>query len=232
MTKTTKKAPKGEPKKRQDNRVRHYCVRTYLNEQTIKATLEKNLSIIYRWAYAKHDKDIKRLEDGTEQPKAEHIHLVLWFKNKMSLNQVATLFPGEENGVKQATHTEKCATICGSIRYLVHYDDIDKHQYDLDSIKHCESWDSILDYFDYDKVESTEVLIIQDMLAGVPLRDIMHKYKRDFILHYIQYKRLYEDIVTEDTSRMIRYNRVTSEDFFGGVQTLALYDKKTGEFIE
>lgn len=232
MTKTTKKAPKGEQKKRQDNRVRHYCVRTYLNEQTIKATLEKNLSIIYRWAYAKHDKDIKVLKNGAVQPKAEHIHLVLWFKNKMSLYQVATLFPGEENGVKQATHTEKCATICGSIRYLVHYDNIDKHQYDLDSIKHCESWDSILDYFDYDKVESTEVLIIQDMLAGVPLRDIMHKYKRDFILHYNQYKRLYEDIVTEDTLRMIRYNRVTSEDFFGGVQTLALYDKKTGEFLE
>ena len=77
-----------------------------------------------------HDKDVRA--DGT--PKKPHYHVILCFKGKKSIGQVQEI-SNKLSGVKVLW--EECAVndLQGMVRYLVHFDDPDKAQYDVATIE-------------------------------------------------------------------------------------------------
>lgn len=76
-----------------------------------------------------HDKDISA--DGTA--KKPHYHVVFVFKGKKSAAQIQEI-SDRLSGVR--VDWEHCAVgdLSGMVRYLVHFDDADKHQYAVEDI--------------------------------------------------------------------------------------------------
>lgn len=74
-----------------------------------------------------HDMDI---DEGTGKRKKAHIHVILAFESLKTFEQVSdiTLAIG-------AVHGQAVRSMRGAIRYLVHADNPDKHQYDKADIK-------------------------------------------------------------------------------------------------
>lgn len=181
-------------------RERAFWIRTYLKEDQLKALLEKNLSIIYRYAYAYHDKDVsKRDESKLAEP---HFHLLIRFTDKYSIAKVRKMFSGftDEKGLEINSNIqfrEKTDTHC--IQYLVHKNDAEKYQYSADCIT----------AFNYDVDEELAKQLGDDVRCETSLifatlfeqgwtsdtlKRLIAEYGRDFVHHYHNYKRLYEDI--------------------------------------
>lgn len=77
-----------------------------------------------------HDKDVRA--DGS--PKKPHWHVVLCFKGKKSVGQIQAI-SDQLSGVH--VDWEHCAVgdLTGMVRYLVHYEDADKYQYEIADIQ-------------------------------------------------------------------------------------------------
>lgn len=77
-----------------------------------------------------HDRDVRA--DGT--PKKPHWHVVMCFSGKKSIDQIQAI-SDQLSGVKVAW--EQCAVgdLSGMVRYLVHFDDPDKAQYEISDIE-------------------------------------------------------------------------------------------------
>lgn len=77
------------------------------------------------YIYILHDRDIK--EDNTL--KKEHYHVILRFNNQKNISTLVKKLNVEEN----CFYSIKSFT--GQLRYLIHYDDDDKFQYDVSDVK-------------------------------------------------------------------------------------------------
>lgn len=77
------------------------------------------------YIYILHDKDFN--ENG--EIKKEHYHVILRFSNQKTLSSLSKkLNIGENNFYEIKSFT-------GQLRYLIHYDDDDKYQYDVSDLK-------------------------------------------------------------------------------------------------
>ena len=76
-----------------------------------------------------HDRDVR----ANGEPKKPHWHVVLSFKGKKSIKQIQQI-----SDMLSGTRViwEECAVadLSGMVRYLVHFDDADKAQYDIGGI--------------------------------------------------------------------------------------------------
>ena len=80
-----------------------------------------------KYAYIKHDKDININEEtGEESPKAEHIHLLLSFKNARAYNSIQKTFIG--------AHIEKALGESAYANYLLHNGKPQKYHYNADEV--------------------------------------------------------------------------------------------------
>lgn len=78
------------------------------------------------WAYALHDKDT---DQETGEPKKPHFHVYLGTgKSPYQIKTIANKLGIDER------YIEFCGRVRGSIRYLVHADDMEKHQYSVSDI--------------------------------------------------------------------------------------------------
>lgn len=105
-------------------RDRKFCLLLYPLEDK---SHEKALEIIksnYDYAFIEHDKDI--LENG--EIKKSHTHVVLRFKNAIWNTSLA-----EELGISE-NYIERCRNLDKSLMYLIHYNDIDKFQYEYENV--------------------------------------------------------------------------------------------------
>lgn len=73
-----------------------------------------------------HDEDIN---EGTGEVKKAHYHVYLYFEGKKSFQQVQTITEGLKATIPQAVASPK-----GLIRYFVHRDNPEKHQYNVNDI--------------------------------------------------------------------------------------------------
>lgn len=184
-------------------RERCFWIRTYLTEEQLLQVLEKNLSIIYRYAYAIHDKDKHKTEDRLVEP---HIHLLLRFVDKYTITKVRKMFKGYFDSNDKEVNTqvlfrEKTDTHC--IQYLVHKNDKSKFQYNADIIR----------AFNYDIDEElakelpdtiqNDVSLVFDILfregwTSSVLKKLISQFGRDFAYHYKNIKELYFDVKTAE----------------------------------
>lgn len=94
------------------------------NEEHVKA-LEQIKTLYDMYAYILHDKDTY---SDTDDIKKEHWHVVVKFKNQRYRTAVASELGIEERFVKGCSLDK-------SLEYLIHYNDEDKYQYDVEEVQ-------------------------------------------------------------------------------------------------
>lgn len=158
-------------------RSRNYALITYHSEEVIKSVLAEYSSRIRHYAYIKHDKDTK--DDGS--PQEVHHHILLQFTNALTLSACRKLFPIGQNTLGQAMRDK-----ADCFKYLDHSDLPDKFHYDhslivSDDIKYWESTQS-------GEADEKTMSVLDDMIAGVSLRELVRRYGRDFVINYQRYR--------------------------------------------
>lgn len=195
------------------NRYRSFTIVFYAGAVELNKFLLKYSVRISHYAYIVHDKDVYQEDlkdnDGNYVHKAgeiekPHIHLLVDFYNAHTPNAVKKLFTTEVDKPRVERVSDKVA----QYEYLIHKNDPDKYQYPKSSIVSDDiNW--------YDKLcisgekrdsDDKAISIVNDILAGISPRILMHRYGRDFIIHYNQYKDM-ADLVREHD-----YNERISKD--------------------
>lgn len=118
---------KGKPK---DERTRNWTIIVY------EDSAPKNWREILRGLHIQvfispyHDRDVR----ANGEPKKPHWHVILCFKGKKSIAQIQEI-SDRLSGTKVLW--EECAVgdLDGMVRYLIHFDDADKFQYDINDIE-------------------------------------------------------------------------------------------------
>lgn len=189
-------------------RSRSHFIRTYLKEAQLKNVLEKNRSIIYRYAYILHDRDeavdengnVKVDENGNVVHKEAHYHIWIKFRDKYSIKYVENLFSGYVDEKKQAvnSHVEITKNDTIALQYLIHKNDVDKYQYEENEVVTLN-----LDYrsfveIDVATADDNSASAFAELMAGGwnsrTLLALANKYGKNFIYHYNSYRRLYDDV--------------------------------------
>lgn len=115
--------------KPQDERTRNWTILVY--EDSAPENWREIIAGLHIPAFISpyHDRDVRA--DG--EPKKPHWHVVLCFKGKKSIQQIQAI-SDQLSGVKVIW--EECAVgdLSGMVRYLVHFDDGDKAQYEVNDI--------------------------------------------------------------------------------------------------
>ena len=113
--------------------------------------IKKNYS---KYAYIKHDKDI--LDTG--ELKKEHYHIIIQFSNYRWRNAIA-----EELSITP-NYLEKVRNVENSLKYLIHFNDSDKYQYDISEVEGTLK-QKLIGYLNTtDKSESDKVIELLDFL--------------------------------------------------------------------
>ena len=109
----------------------------------LRSIMIDNASTFKHYAYIKHDKD------NEEQP---HFHLCLEYKNARTFTQVKAMFEG--------SHVEEMEYKNMSYQYLIHKNDPQKYQYEIDNVITLEKdyLMLMLNNNEYDKLDTTTLI--------------------------------------------------------------------------
>lgn len=176
-----------------NRRCRSFSLSTYLEKKQVSDVLLKHDKQIRAYAYIEHNKDIT--EDG--KPKERHIHILLRSVNARTVEDIKNWFKGftDINGLPVNTLGQEMHDISSSFEYLTHSTEQaikdGKYQYDESDIVSND-----LSYFkeNLSNDEDNISLALQELLEGIPLKEVAVKYGRDFIIHYQSIKMCFNDI--------------------------------------
>lgn len=104
-------------------RTRVFCLNLYPEDITHLKAMEI-ISKSFEYAMITHDKDVD--EDGVI--KKEHCHFVIRFTNAKWNTAVA-----KDLGI-ELNYIQECRNIDNALMYLIHFNDKDKFQYDVDEV--------------------------------------------------------------------------------------------------
>lgn len=146
----------------------------------------------HHYAFCVHDKDTN--EDGTTKEK--HTHILVKFETKKSLDQIRTLINSSQNTFGECQRkvgknwVSLNKTAC--YRYLLHLDDISKHQYEKqERVSDDDDWWTT--YEEYKgQTTTTDDTLYQDLVQPYTSRyefldSMATKYGRDFIKNLNSY---------------------------------------------
>lgn len=206
----------------QSVRSRHFAMILYVDLPTLYRLLRIYNNRIVRYAFIVHDKchyledyinDNNELVHSAGEKERVHIHLLLSLYNPTTFSAVRKLFITEND----KPMVEVVSDLCSMFRYLIHKDNPEKYQYDINEV---ESND--LDYYlsletDGERKDTDQKsLEILDLLQrNVNPFLIAKKYGRDFIIHYRQYKDFVDAIELWEKDNA--YRKKLSEDESGNV---------------
>lgn len=162
--------------------VNQVCLITYLSFEEVVAVLQTKLdqgqieyaSCIY------HDKD--------NTP--AHTHIYMRMARSRDKAQLIRWFRGvDENGLLVNTFAESLVGTMQDIqRYFIHADNPDKYQYAESDIVYVGSACYI------DSAKDDTYHIVEMLINGVSLLEIVKVYGKDFVYHYNHYRNLVADI--------------------------------------
>lgn len=145
-------------------RARTFMIMIYPDDVNFIEYLENIVSKYDKYAYITHNKDI---EDGTGEIKKCHMHVVLYFKNKKELSELAKEIGIAENYIKVWDSKIK------AIRYLVHADNNDKYQYSAEEVIGTLKSDLVRSLNDgYEVMVITEILEFIDTTPQLSYRGL------------------------------------------------------------
>lgn len=171
---------------------RNFSLVSYCTQEFLDQVLELHTDRIKAFAYCYHDED--KTDDGNIKP--THVHILLLLHNPLSPSTIKNWFYCiDGKGFEVNTLVQKLVDIPAMYRYLIHEDNPEKFQY-LPEFRICSDSKYFSEIADNDDVAK---LALFDLLDGVPLREVAHRYGRDFIYHYGHIKQIYLDILASET---------------------------------
>lgn len=153
------------------------------NRRRIDEVLIEKAELIKNYALILHDKD----KDDNGNAKKNHYHMLIKTLNPYTASSVNKWFDDDEGANSLC---ELCNTPKRAFEYLIHKNNPEKFQYNIDEIEgnwifESSNTDPLTDaFFDY--------------ANGMKLKDLISKYGRDFIIHYNQIKMIYLDYKQEE----------------------------------
>lgn len=109
----------------------------------------------YDYIYISHDNDIT--EDG--ETKKEHIHFIIRFKNARTITALS-----KESGVG-VNMIEPIKNLTASLKYLIHYKNDNKYQYDIEQcVSNCDLLDRLKKLTNEDIPEDKKIMEIIDFI--------------------------------------------------------------------
>lgn len=125
-------------------------------DPTHKLALDYIINNYQKYAYIKHDNDI--LDTG--ELKKEHYHIIISFNNYRWRNAIA-----EELNITP-NYLEKIRNLENSLKYLIHFNNSDKYQYDVEDVQGTLK-QKLIGYLNTtDKSESDKVIELLDFLES------------------------------------------------------------------
>lgn len=167
-----------------EKRGRKFAVVTYIQDtdKLLSRLLEKSNSI-RSYAVIKHDKDETDI----------HHHVVLRTHSAWSCVRVAKWFDGVEEG--QHTFAQFVHDDQGIIDYLTHKNCAgEKYVYDDSNIID----EGLSDLIPAEDSRDDTLSIIDDMLSGMSMRELVRRYGRDFVYHVTAYQYVVNIIRSEE----------------------------------
>ena len=110
---------------------RNFNLLMYPDCEEHKNAMELIQQIGYKYACILHDKDV---DVETGEIKKAHWHVVLSLGNSASGRYASGI--AKELGITE-NYVQICKNKKGSLRYLLHIDDNEKYQYNIDEVKGC-----------------------------------------------------------------------------------------------
>ena len=145
---------------------RKFVAVLYPEDPSHAAAMDKLMSGGYDFAAILHDKDVYET-DGTDHkkgdPKKPHWHVVIRF----SPNALWNTAVAKDLGI-EPNYLEKCRNLNKALTYLVHRDQLDKFQYDVEEVFGSESMKTILKKLLTEEDEGARVLSIIKMVEDSP----------------------------------------------------------------
>lgn len=131
-------------------RSRKFCILLYMDNDEHRNVLEL-IRNNYEYALIKHDKDI---DEKTGELKKTHIHVVLSLENAKWNTALSTTLNLDVRFI------QKCRNEENALNYLIHLNDDNKHQYDINEIEATNYLKSKLEnqFFNNDKNEHEKIL--------------------------------------------------------------------------
>lgn len=188
-------------------RSRNWSLVTYATPDEFSLLLESAL----HYAYIRHD------DDGVEP----HYHVLLVFKNARAFDGLKSLIKSNQNTLGEVVKSD----LRSMFDYLLH-EDKDKKQYSVDDVvsDDVDFWLSC----SHDSDNTTDSLI-DDILAGTPLRVLARKYGRDFMKNcpvYLHFARLVYS--QECCGLVVGYEKITALKNESDFKKLALLNPDDG----
>lgn len=176
-----------------NGRKRFMFIRTYHSVAQIKKVL-KEVKNVQHWAYCTHD------ACGVEP----HTHVLVALKDAVTTDNVKRWFSSykDDKGVDINIHVVGCNKTHAehSYAYLTHDTPeckaAGKHVYPEEA-RHTDDF-KYWSTFEEGGSEDTLLEAVEKLLDGVPLRELVREYGRDFILHYNAIRTLVADIKGEE----------------------------------
>lgn len=120
MTQFYKKKDKTSSEEVEDKKYRHFMILLYPEWGNFQQILGDLKGSFKNYAYIKH------IPESDE--KKEHIHFILSLDNARTIKSLSRRIDVPENLIRN------CKSLRASCRYLIHIDDEDKYQYNLDQV--------------------------------------------------------------------------------------------------
>ena len=158
--------------KNQGGKGRFFALVTYRTDtEGLVDVLQRKRNSIRAYALIKHDKD-----DADA-----HHHAILRMHSTWTCPQVAKWF-ADDSG--QNTFVQLVRDRTGIVEYLTHENEPDKHHYDKSDIIDG----GLDDILPAGESSDDSFEIIEKMLAGYSIRELVRLYGRDFLYHYPCYE--------------------------------------------
>lgn len=176
-------------------RSRQWSLITYATPAEFQPLLEA----CAHYAYIFHDKE----------ECIPHYHVICVFKNPRAFAGIKSLIESTQNTLGEVVKK----SLSDVYDYLTH-DNTDKPLYDKSSVV-CDDlafWDSLVD-----SEENTTDSLIDDILAGLPLRILARRYGRDFMRNYRSYVDFARMVCEQENGIKKPYERIVDITAFKSV---------------
>ena len=191
--------------------MKQIAIMTYASKAQVLSILQKRKSAYTAYAMIEHDKD--------KAPK--HCHIFIKFNCQRNGTDILKWFElcCDESGELVNTRFEQVHSEKGLLDYLTHSNTPNKYQYSESEIVYSD--ENARDELLKECVQDNGYGALEDLLAGVKLKEIARKWGRDFIRHYNAYKTLACDIRFQEQQEIVKYTLKETEniDFTGEGQT-------------
>lgn len=130
--------------------------------------------------YIVHDRDTRHQEDGTEVPKSPHVHCMFEFGSPVVAKSALAAIP-ESFGVG---FVKPVPNKVGAYRYLLHYDQPDKAQYDREQIVHMAGFKvNISDVYNVEFKDIFDLIEEMDLINFASLMAVLVEFKPEYVAY-------------------------------------------------